>query len=88
VKPTVGFTLPRVGDAEAAGCGATRLLELMNEERNGRDVTAVLVAAQNFPNRRVAPHPIFFLPTGSPKPAGGFGFRIFFSLRFFSLRDF
>ena len=26
VKPTVGFTLPRVGDAAAAGCGASRLL--------------------------------------------------------------
>jgi len=39
-KPTVGFALPRVRDAEAAGCGAARLLELMNEERNGRDVPA------------------------------------------------
>jgi len=26
VKPTVGFTLPLVGDAAAAGCGASRLL--------------------------------------------------------------
>ena len=26
MKPTVGFTLPRVGDAAAAGCGASRLL--------------------------------------------------------------
>jgi len=47
-KPTVGFALPRVGDAEAAGCGAARLLELMNEERNGRDAPAGLVAARNF----------------------------------------
>jgi len=32
VKPTVGFTLPRVGE-KRSGCGATRLLELISEEK-------------------------------------------------------
>jgi len=54
------FQTSRLEDAAAAGCGATRLLELMNEESNWRNVSAGLVAAQNFPNRRVAPHPIFY----------------------------
>jgi len=37
-----------------------------------------LVAAKNFPNRRVAPHPVFSLSNGKRETCGRFHIRIFF----------
>ena len=44
-----------------------------------------LVAAKNFPNRRVAPRPVFSLSNGKRETCGRFHIRIFF---FFAIFDF
>ena len=54
LKPPAGFRLS-VGRKKIR-CGATRLLELMSEDK---EIVRDAMAAQNFPNRRVAPHPCF-----------------------------